>query len=174
MQVVLVTDRDWVTALSRHLTAGIAAVLRERGHEVRLLELGREDASPCRGCLLCFTKHPGECVSRDLVNELIHAEHLRRGPAATVFVTPVLFGHPRSTIKNAMDRGAASRYLQIIVGCEEDIDDEEKSTFIDLYARHRGKVDIVHPGVDREVAAFVTTSEAENAAVCEALQDLVA
>ena len=173
MQVVLVTDRDWVTALSQDLVAVIVAGLRERGHEVRLLELGREDAAPCRGCLLCFTEHPGECVSKDAVNQLIRAEHVRREPAATVFVTPVLFGHPRSTIKNAIDRGAASRYLQIIVGYGEDIDDEEKSTFIDLFAKHRGKMDVVHPGVDREVVAFVARSEAESALVCEALRTLV-
>jgi multimeric flavodoxin WrbA len=173
MQVKLITDRDSATALSQNLTAGIVAILRERGHEVRLLELGREDAAPCRGCLLCFTKHPGECVSKDIVNELIKAEHHRKEPAATVFVTPVLFGHPCSTIKNAMDRGAGSRYQQVIVGYGSSIDDEEKSTFIDIYAKHRGRADIVHPGVDREVAAFVTRSEADNAVVCEALGELV-
>lgn len=174
MQVLVVTDRDSTSALSQNLTVRITDALRERGHAVRLLELGREDAAPCRGCLFCFTKHPGECVSKDTVNELIKAEHVRREPAATVFVTPVLFGHPRSTIKNAMDRGAASRYLQVIIGYGEDIDDEERSTFIDLYMKHRGKMDIVHPGVDREVAAFVTRSEADNAVVCEALRLLVA
>jgi len=174
MQVLVVIERDSATTLSRHLTAGIATVLRERGHAFRLLELGREDAAPCLGCLCCFTKHPGECVSKDVVNELVRTEHVRREPAATVFVTSVLFGHPRSTIKNAMDRGAASRYLQVIIGYGEDIDDEEKSTFIDLYMKHRGRMDIVHPGVDREVVAFVTRSEADNAVVCEALRSLVA
>ena len=174
MHVLVVTDRDVSTALSRSLATEIVEVLSRHGHEVRLLDLGREDAAPCRGCLLCFTRHPGECVSKDLVNDLVKAEHRRREPAATVFVTPVLFGHPRSTIKNAMDRGAASRYLQVVVGYGDEIDDEEANTFTDLYAKHRGRADIVHPGVDREVVAFVTRSATDNARICEALEALTA
>ena len=85
-------------------------------------------------------------------------------------MTPVLFGHFSSVIKNAIDRGASGHNWQIIIGYGSDIDDEEKSTFMDLTAKHRGKVDIVHPGMNRQVDVFVTKSAEDSTAICEALK----
>jgi hypothetical protein len=58
----------------------------------------------------------------------------------------------------------------VIVGFGQDIDDEERSTFIDLTAKHRGKADIVHPGMDRQVDVFVSRSIEDNTRTCEALK----
>ena len=88
----------------------------------------------------------------------------------TVYLTPVVFGHFSSTVKNAVDRGTGSREWQVVVGYGSDIDDEEKSTFIDLTAKHRGRADIVHPGMDGKVDVYVTESIEENAAICESVR----
>lgn len=169
MEAILVTDRDGATGLSSDLKARLSALLHERGHRVEVVDLGRGDAAPCRGCLLCLTRHPGRCVAVDAVARIAARLHLAREGAITVFITPVLFGHFSSVVKNAVDRGAGSRRLQVFIGYGGDIDEEEERTFIDLVAKHRGAADIVHPGMDREVLVFVTRSVEDNAAICESL-----
>jgi hypothetical protein len=61
-----------------------------------------------------------------------------------------------------MDRGTGSHNLQVIIGYGSNIDSEEKGTFIDLTAKHRGKVDIVHPGLDKQVDVYLTMSAEDN------------
>lgn len=123
---------------------------------------------PCLGisCFHCVTKHPEECVSKDAVFPI--KKNVRQYDL-TIFLTPVLFGHFSSPIKNAIDRGAGSHNWQIIIGYGSDIDDEEKSTFIGLTVKHRGSADIVHPGMDKQVDVFVTRSAEDSHAICDAL-----
>ena len=166
MKAVIISDSDSKTELSKNLTAGIVSVLTENGNQVRSVELEKDRVAPCLGCFLCATKHRGECVSRDIVGQ-IRRDVQQLG--LTVFVTPVLFGHFSSTLKNAVDRGTGSREWQIVIGYADEIDDEEKNTFLDLTAKHRGSADIVHPGMDSRVDVHVTQSLEENAAICESL-----
>jgi len=165
----LVADSDGMSALSVDLGRKLSALLSEKGYEVERIDLTRADAAPCRGCLLCLTKHPGRCVTQDAVGALALRIHHEREPYICLTVSPVLFGHLASTIKNAMDRGVHSHHLQVVVGYGEDVDEEEESTFIDLIARHRGAADIVHPGMDREFLAYVTRSVQDNDAICDSL-----
>ena len=123
--------------------------------------------TPCLGCLLCLTKHPGEFVVKDIVNEIRKKANKY---SATFFLTPVLFGHYSSTMASPMNKATGSHNLQVIIGYGEDMDDEEKNTFIDLTAKHRGKKDIVHPGMDRQVDVFVSSSAEDNIKICEALK----
>ena len=166
MKAVIISDSDSKTELSKNLTAGIVSVLTENGNQVRSVELEKDRVAPCLGCFLCATKHRGECVSRDIVGQ-IRRDVQQLG--LTVFVTPVLFGHFSSTLKNAVDRGTGSREWQIVIGYADEIDDEEKNTFLDLTAKHRVSADIVHPGMDSRVDVHVTQSLEENAAICESL-----
>jgi hypothetical protein len=167
----LVCDHDGATAVSDDLKVRLGVLLGLRGYATEVVELGRSDAAPCRGCLLCLTKHPGECVTKDVLGDLVRRMNAVRDDSITVFITPVVFGHPSSIIKNAIDRGAGSRTLQVFVGYGEDIDEEEESTFIDLIARHRGSADIVHPGMEKEFLGYVTRSEHDNASICDALKE---
>lgn len=167
MNALLLLDKDAKTGLSEDLKAKLVRTLEEKGYHVETFELGRNEAYPCLGCLLCLTKHPGECVSKDTVNEL--RKNVKKY-SATFFLTPVVFGHPSSTIANAMNRGTGCHDWQVIIGFGDDIDSEERSTFIDLVVKHRGKADIVHPGMDSRVDAFVSTSVEDNGAICEALR----
>jgi len=167
MKAVVFSDGDAKTGLSEDLRAGIERVLTEDGDHVRVVELEKDRVAPCLGCFLCMTKLRGECISKDAVAE-IRRDVLQLG--LTVYLTPVVFGHFSSTVKNAVDRGTGSREWQVVVGYGSDIDEEEKSTFIDLTAKHRGSADIVHPGMDGKVDVYVTESTRENAAICESLK----
>jgi multimeric flavodoxin WrbA len=167
MKAVIFSDGDDRTGLSEDLRAGIVAVLSADGNRVEVIELEKDRVAPCLGCFLCLTKHRGECVSKDAVAEV--RRHVRQLDL-TVYLTPVVFGHSSSTVKNAIDRGTGSHQWQVVVGYGSDIDDEEKSTFIDLTAKHRGRADIVHPGMDGKVDVYVTKSPEENAAICASLR----
>ncbi len=167
MNALLILDQDSMTALSEDLKLKVVRTLEQKGYKVEVIELGKKDASPCFGCLLCLTKHPGECVSKDAVNEI---KRNAGKYSATFFLTPVLFGHFSSTMANVMSRGTGSKDWQVIIGFGQDIDDEEKSTFLDLTAKHRGKADIVHPGMDRQVDVFVSKSIEDNTTICETLK----
>jgi multimeric flavodoxin WrbA len=167
VNALLILDKDSKTMICEDLRAGVVKALEERAYRVEVRELGRQDAYPCLGCLRCFTEHPGECVRKDAVNEI---RKKVKDYSATIYLTPVLFGHFSSTIANAMNRGTGSHRWQVVLGFGQDIADEERSTFIDLTARHRGKADIVHPGMDTRVDVFVTRSLMDNASICEALR----
>lgn len=167
MNAILIMDKDSKMGLSEDLKAKILSILQEKRLQIETIELDKNDTLPCLGCLRCVTKHPGECVNKDTVNGI---KRSIRKYGLTIFLTPILFGHFSSTIKNAVDRGTGSRNWQVIIGFGSDIDEEERSTFIDLTAKHRGSADVVHPGMDRQVDVFVTRSIEENTAICEVLK----
>ena len=170
MNILLILDKDAKTEISEDLRAKIIRTLAEKGHQVEVIELRKNDALPCLGCFsYCLIEHPEECVHKDRVNEV---KKNVKNYGATFFLTPVLFGHFGSTVKNAMDRGTGSHNWQVIIGYGSDIDDEEKNTFIDLIGKHGGSADIVHPGMVRQVDVFVTMSTSDNTAICEATKKM--
>ena len=168
MNALFVLDKDTKTELSEDLKAKIYQIIGTKGYQIKTVELEKNDVAPCLGldCFYCVDKHPMECVSKDAVYPI--KKNIRKYDL-TVFLTPVLFGHFPSCIKNALDRGAGSHNWQIIIGCGNDIDDEEKNTFIDLTAKHRGSKDVVHPGMDRRVDVYLTRSIEDNTVICESL-----
>lgn len=170
MNTILILDKDAKTGLSEDFKERILRILKEKAHWVEVVELGRNDVTPCFGCLLCLTKHVGICVTRDRIAEI--RNNVNRYDM-TIFLTPVIFGHFGSTVKCAIDRGCGSNNLQVMVGYGDHIDDEEKSTFIDLTRKHRGKADIVHPGFDKQVDVYLTTSSEDSEAICEAFKKYV-
>jgi hypothetical protein len=170
MDCLLILDKETKTGLSENLKERIIALLKNKGHRIEVAELGRDDVTPCLGCLLCLTKHVGICVTEDRIAEI------RNNPSRyemTIFLSPVIFGHFGSTIKCAIDRGCRSDHLQVMIGYGNDLDDEEKSTFIDLTRKHRGLMDIVHPGFDKQVDVYLTTSSEDSEIICEAFKKYV-
>jgi len=164
MNTVFIIDKDQKTELSEDLKAKLCKIFDDKGYQIETVELGKNEVFPCLSCFQCVT---GECVSKDTVNQI--RKNVQRYDL-TVYLTPVLFGHFSSVIKNAIDRGTGSHTWQIIIGYGSDIDDEEKCTFIDLNYKHRGSADIVHPGMDRQVDAFVTRSTQDSITICETVK----
>lgn len=163
---LLLFESDSRTMLSEDLKVRVINALEVNGRCVETVGLKKDEVFQCLGCLLCLTKHPGECVNNDIVNRI------RKNVSkytATIFITPIVFGQYSSTMAGAINRGTGCHNWQVFIGYGEDIDDEEKSTFIDLTARHRGKADIVHPGMDRQVDVFASRSIEDNIAISEAL-----
>ena len=172
MNTLLITDKNVKTTLSEDLKAKVIRALEENGHLVEVFELGKNDVAQCIRCLLCFTKHPGECVNKDIVNDIRKSVDKHKY-SATFFLTPVVFGHYSSTVASPINKGTGCHSLQVIIGYGEDINDEEKSTFIDLTAKHRGSMDIVHPGMDKQVDVYVSSSIEDNSGIYEALKKYV-
>lgn len=169
MDILLILDKDSKTKVSEDFKANIVRILEEKGNRVDIFELGKNDVTQCLGCLLCLTKHPGECVTKDIVNEI---RKNAKKYAATFYLTPVLFGHYSSTMASALNKGTGSHHWQIIIGFGEDTNDEEKGTFIDLTAKHRGQADVVHPGMDKRVDVFVSRSIEDNVEIYEAISKI--
>jgi hypothetical protein len=169
MKTLLIMDKNVKTTFSEDLKAKVIKALEENGHLVEVFELGKSDVTQCIGCLLCLTKHPGECVNKDIVND-IRKRVEEHQYSATFFLTPVIFGHYSSTIASPINKGTGCHNLQVIIGYGEDINEEETSTFIDLTAKHRGSMDIVHPGMDRQVDVYVSSSAEDTGRICEAIK----
>lgn len=166
MRALLVLDKDAKTKLMEDMKTKLFGLLATKGHTGHLLELGRKDVNPCLGCWLCMNQNDGKCIQKDILTEL-RCKNQEYG--MTIFLMPVLFGHFTATMKSVMDRGIGSREVQVMIGFDGNMTDEEKSTFIDLTAKHRGKADIVHPGLDKEVVAYVTASLEDNDGICSAV-----
>ncbi len=169
MKAVIFSDGDARTGLSEDLEARIAGLLRDNGDQLQVIGLERGKVAPCRGCFLCATlKYRGGCVNGDVVGQ---AKKELPNTDLTVYITPVVFGHYSSAVKNAVDRGGGSRRWQVVIGYGSDIDEEERSTFIDLTARHCGAADIVHPGMVAKADVYVTQSREENATICARIRE---
>ncbi|HLN46118.1 MAG TPA: NAD(P)H-dependent oxidoreductase [Candidatus Sulfotelmatobacter sp.] len=167
MNALLILDKDSKTDLSEDLRIKLVNIIKEMGNKVDVFELGKNDVFQCLGCLLCLTKHPGECVHKDVVQKI--RQQVKKY-SVTFYLTPILFGHYSSTIAAAINKGTGSHEWQVIIGFGEDVNDEEKNTFIDLIAKHRGKADIVHPDMDKQVDVFVSKSIEDNSAVIDAIK----
>lgn len=172
MNILLIVDKNIKTEFSDDLKTRVIKALKENGHQVEVFELGKNDVTQCTGCFLCLTKHPGECVRKDIVNNIRKSVNEHKY-SATFFLTPVVFGHYSSTIASPINKGTGCHSLQVIIGYSEDIDDEEKSTFIDLTAKHRGSMDIVHPGMDKQVDVYVSSSINDNHRIYESLKKYI-
>jgi multimeric flavodoxin WrbA len=172
---MFILDSDRRTSLSDDLKGRIEEMARAKGRRVAMVELRRADTPPCTGCWHCLTKHPGECVYGRSFSGITC---LARGCPVVVFMAPVRFGTFSSTMKNVIDRGGLiitdhRRCLQIVIGYAEDATDEERSTFIDLIAKHRGKADVVHPMVGETIEVYFTRCREDNHDICERLAAVV-
>lgn len=164
MKSIIIIDKETQNELSENLKSELSRILVDRGYENETVELGKTEAAPCTGCFKCID---GKCVIHDMVGQI---RKNVSSYALTVYLTPVLFGHSSSVIKNAIDRGTGSHHRQIVIGYGRDIDEGDKAIFIDITSKHRGSADIVHQGMDKQVDVFVTRTAEENAAIFEALK----
>ena len=175
MKTLFILDADSRSALSESLRTRVTEIARAKRHDVGVIELGRSDSPPCTGCFRCLMRPAEACVSRGFFARII-----QQAPEyqVIIFLTPVIFGTYSSTIKNVVDRGGLvithhARCRQIIIGYAENATEEERSTFIDVTMRHRGKADIVHPNLVEDVRVYFTRSPADNESVCESLGAIV-
>jgi multimeric flavodoxin WrbA len=157
MKIACISDKGSKSALAEDLRVKTQALITAKGHSIRTVELDRDEISACTGCLQCWSTQTGECVSREPLAELTRD---KLDCDLVMYLTPIVFGSCNSTIKNAVDRSELlfinKKRAQIIIGYGEQSDDEERSTFVDLIDRHRGRADVVHPDKKETITVFVT------------------
>jgi multimeric flavodoxin WrbA len=174
LNILFILDGDARTDLSEDVRTRITEIARAQQRRVEGIELRRSDSPPCTGCFRCLTHHPGVCIFNESFASIIQQvpEY-----SVIIFLTPVLFGTFSSMMKNVIDRGGLiiknhKSCRQIIIGYGEDATDEERSTFIDITVKHRGKAEIVHPNLVESVDVYFTRSREDNRSICKGLGNI--
>jgi len=179
MNMLLISDAESTTELSGDLQARIVGIGRAKDYNLETVALHKNDVPPCTGCLTCVMKHPGKCVyNAAFTPSLLYIIQQARACQSVVFLTPVYYGTFSSTMKHIIERGGfviqyRKSCRQIIIGYDEDATDEERGTFIDITAKHRGKADVVHPDFAEECAVYFTRSPQDSEKICEALESVL-
>jgi multimeric flavodoxin WrbA len=168
-EILFILDGDSRTELSEGIRERITEAVGSQ--TVGSIELRRGDVPPCTGCFHCMTRHPGKCVFDRVLSRIApHAADY----SVVIFLAPVHFGTFSSTMKNVMDRGGLiirnhRTCRQVIIGYAEDATDEERSTFIDITAKHRGKAEAVHPHLVEHIEVYFAGSLKDTELLCEGL-----
>jgi multimeric flavodoxin WrbA len=177
--MLLISDAESTTALSDDLQTRIISMARAKHYDVETVALHANDVPPCTGCFTCVMKHPGRCAHNASFSPSLLGI-MRQGPACrtVVFLAPAHYGSFSSTMKNIVEKGGfVIQYpegcTQVIIGFGEDASDEERGTFIDITAKHRGKADVVHPDLREECAVYFTRSRHDNEGICESLEGII-
>ena len=121
-------------------------ILPELPEEVRVIERGEKEPSPCIGCFGCWTKTPGHCVIRDGWGDL---PPLLGHSSEYILLSRVIYGGFSPFVKTVLDRNIGyllpyfsvrnkemhhtSRYPDhirlTVVGYGADLTREEQETF---------------------------------------------
>jgi multimeric flavodoxin WrbA len=178
MKIAIITDGVSKSSLSIWLATSIIRSVMDSGHSIESIELGADTLKPCTGCLCCL-KSGVSCIAKDGLNDL---RHRTSGSRMAIFLSPALFGQCSSVIKNAIDKGVARRlgssdnaHVEFYVGYGEDVDEEERSTFIDCLLKHQGAADIVHEEYRAvRIEAQVARTMAEAQEIVDKLRQCIA
>jgi len=166
MHVLLITDKEVTTPLSQQLLAEVGGVLEQKGNNVEIIEVGSEDVAPCLGCLSYYTRTHGGCAHKDAISRV----NERIGNFDLVcFFGPIVFGQFASTMTNVLDRVQTYRMIRsrfvAAIGYGESVFDHEAATFLDIFRKHRGEANIVHPQIKERFEVFVSRSVEDTQAV---------
>lgn len=161
MKALLISDKDYQAETYLKLKNLICSFLEDKGFEITITDIGRDDLAFCMGCFGCWIKTPGECVIQDGIKE-INKSFV--GSDAVIYLNPVIFGQFSANIKNAVDRwipnilpffitrpdGSTmhpSRYekypAQIIIGYGDELSPEDSQLFTDITKKHRRNVEVI-------------------------------
>ena len=70
MKVLAVNGSPRHNGNTAHMLAAVLEVCQKAGLETELYRAGGKPVRGCTGCRSCYSKHPGQCVSDDWVQEL--------------------------------------------------------------------------------------------------------
>jgi hypothetical protein len=151
--IVLNGNQDPISHTFDSYLNDLSEKLQEKGHILAMYCLREMDIRQCIGCFNCFTKTPGICIHAD---DMIAVYKTIVRSDLMVFASPLSMGFVSSTIKRATDRiiplvlpylqisqgecrhplrYARSPLLGLLVGPEEDTDDEDAAIVADMHKR---------------------------------------
>jgi multimeric flavodoxin WrbA len=177
MNALVFLDKDSNSNLQDDLKMKIEKLLKAIGYLFEFVPVGKNDVILCSGCFKCFTENNDVCVSKDLMSDV----NKRIKDFEIIFyVGRIVFGQYSLPIKNVIDKGQIihiSRLgripLFIAIGYGDDVNEEEKNTFLDIFRKHRGVADIVHPLLKSRAEVFVTSSADENIEIVNAVGHII-
>ena len=101
MNVLVVSDGSDTSKLGTKVKQELKEILQRIGHRVSSYDVQKEDMHYCVGCFGCWIKTPGECVFKDISNE-INKDYI--GSDIAIFVSPVKYGCYTPAIRRTLDR----------------------------------------------------------------------
>lgn len=166
MKITIISDKDYQTEAYISINKLLHAFFSERGFDITMVQIGRDDLAFCMGCFGCWVKKPGECVINDSMAQLNRNE---MNSDVVIFLSPVIFGQFSANIKNVVDRWLPNmlpffeirpdgstmhppRYAdypqQVIIGYGNSLNgnplsEREKQLFIDITEKHRRNVGVL-------------------------------
>lgn len=161
MKALLISDKDYQTETYQQIKNIVSSFLEDKGLEIDMIDIERDDLAFCMGCFGCWIKTPGECVIQDKMKE-INKSFVNSD--AVIYLSPVIFGQFSANIKNVLDRwipnilpffitrpdGSTmhpSRYekypSQIIIGYGDELSREDSQLFTDITKKHRRNVEVI-------------------------------
>ena len=171
MKATVISDKEHKTELYQKLSELTFAFLNGKGVQANMIDVSSDDLAYCSGCFDCWVKSPGECVIRDSMPKISRSF---MDSDVIVYLSPVIFGHYSSNIKNIIDRllqnelpffvtrsdgstGNAVRYdehpKQIVLGYGDQLSEEDVQLFKDITMKHRKSFEVmVYQGTDRDIA----------------------
>ena len=157
MNVFIISDSEFKTAVYDRLEKLVKDILRDKGADVTEKQLERGELAHCMGCFGCWLKKPGECVINDGMTE-INRTFMKSD--AVIYLCPVVFGQASANMKDAIDRWLPNmlpffitrsdgstmhppRYDDypsvIMIAYGEALSDEDAQLFVDI-ANHRSNM----------------------------------
>lgn len=161
MKALLISDKDYQTETYQKLKNLVCRFLEDKGFQINLIDIGRDDLAFCMGCFGCWVKTPGECIIEDKMKE-INKSFINSD--AVVYLNPIVFGQFSSNIKSALDRWIPNilpffitrpdgstmhpaRYdkypSQLIIGYGDELNAQDARLFTDITKKHRRNVEAI-------------------------------
>lgn len=101
MKVLVLNGSTSVDNITKVSCSILKEELKQKGHQVELLDLEDIKIASCLGCFGCWVKTPGECViedaGRNIARAVVHSDLL-------ITITPITFGGYSYELKKALDR----------------------------------------------------------------------
>ncbi len=165
MNILLIYDKESNSPILDDIKYKIVDLVESKGYKIEKLGLNRIDFKYCIGCFKCWIEDLEGCFMNDMAK--VTREKFSNNNTI-IYLSPILFGQFSSTIKNVLDKGRPIDYLmknlQIIIGYGNNINEEEKSTFIDIISRYKKK---------EQIEGFITQTFEENDAICDKLKEII-
>lgn len=161
MKALLISDREYQTKTYQELNDLTGKFFKQKGYEIEMIELERENLTFCLGCFGCWIQKPGECIINDGMSQI---NRRVMNSDVVIYLSPIIFGQFSPNIKNVIDRGLPNmlpffekrpdgstmhppRYdtypSQIIIGYGDEISKEDKQLFSDVTKKHRRSLEVL-------------------------------